>query len=216
MREGWRRLSLNQKLAAAALALGLVALFAQPSRGNVVTFDVEELATVIDAERDHVTVGELAGWIVEGRSDYRLIDLRTEEEYAAYHIPTAENVALWRLPAAALSPAEKVVLYSEGGIHGAQAWMLMKAKGYANAYTLKGGLDQWKEEVLFPMPSENASPAERARFERAAALARFFGGSPRTGAAGAVAAMPEMPKIAAPSAPAGGAPKPARKKKEGC
>jgi hypothetical protein len=94
--------------------------------------------------------------------------------------------------------------------------MLMKAKGYANAYTLKGGLDQWKEEVLFPMPSENASPAERARFERAAALARFFGGSPRTGAAGAVAAMPEMPKIAAPSAPAGGAPKPARKKKEGC
>ena len=67
------------------------------------TIDLKELATIIDDEGDHVTAGELAGWIVEGRSDYRLIDLRSEPEYAAYHVPTAENVTLTALPDATTS-----------------------------------------------------------------------------------------------------------------
>jgi rhodanese-related sulfurtransferase len=216
MRWRWGSLSVNQKLGVGALGLGFVALFAQPGRGSVVTLDVKELATIIDTEGDHVTVGELAGWIVAGRSDYRLIDLRTDEEYAAYHIPNAENVTLTGLPDAPLERNEKIVLYSEGGIHGAQAWMLMRARGYASTYTLKGGLDQWKEDVLFPALAENATPAERARFERAAARARFFGGSPRSGAGVAIKALPDMPKVEAPAVPAGGAPAAPKKKKEGC
>ena len=211
------RLSLNQKLAAGALVLGFLALFANPLRGNVVTIDLKELATIIDDEGDHVTAGELAGWIVEGRSDYRLVDLRSEREYALYHIPTAENVTLTTLPDANILANEKVVLYSEGGIHGSQAWMLMRAKGFKNVYALKGGLDQWKDEVLFPTLAENATPLERARFERSAALARFFGGSPRTGGTQTAALKPpEMPKIEAPTATPGAAPPKPRKKKEGC
>jgi rhodanese-related sulfurtransferase len=212
----WSGLSLNQKLALGALLLGALALFARPHRGNVVTLDVKELAAAIDKEDDHVTAGELAGWIVAGRSDYRLIDLRSEKEYGAYHIPTAENVTLTALPDSSLLANEKIVLYSEGGIHASQAWMLLRAKGFKNAYTLKGGLDQWKEDVLFPALADNATPQERARFERAVALARFFGGSPRTGGPQTAAAQaPEMPKVEAPAAgPSSAAPP--KKKKEGC
>ncbi len=217
MRWSWSRLSLNQKLAAGALTLGLLALFARPNRGNVVTLDVKELATIIDKESDHVTAGELGGWIVAGHADYRLIDLRSEKEYAEYHIPTAENVTLTALPDAPLLANEKIVLYSEGGIHASQAWMLLRAKGFKNAYTLKGGLDQWKEDILFPTLAENATPQERARFERAAALAKFFGGSPQAGGTQTVAAkMLEMPKVEAPAAAAGATSTPPKKKKEGC
>jgi rhodanese-related sulfurtransferase len=213
----WSSLSLNQKLALAALALGVVALLARPQRGNVVTLDVKELAAIVDKEADHVTAGELAGWIVAGRPDYRLIDLRGDTEYAQYHIPTAENVTLAALPDASLQANEKVVLYSEGGIHAAQAWMLMRAKGFKNVYALKGGLDQWKEDVLFPTLAENATPQERARFERAAALARFFGGSPQTGATQTAGAkLPEMPKLEAPTAAPGVPAAAPKKKKEGC
>ena len=60
-----------------------------------------------------------------GRSDYRLIDLRGERDYSAYHIPTAENVTLTALPESALLANEKIVLYSDGGIHASQAWMLL-------------------------------------------------------------------------------------------
>ena len=213
----WSSLSLNQRLALGALGIGLLALFARPNRGNVVTLDVKELATIIDREGDHVTASELAGWIVAGRSDYRLIDLRSETEYGEYHIPTAENVTLTALPDSSLLANEKIVLYSEGGIHASQAWMLLRAKGFKNAYTLKGGLDQWKEDVLFPALAETATPQERARFERAAALARFFGGSPRTGGPQmAVAKAPEMPKVEAPAPAIGRTPVSPKKKKEGC
>jgi uncharacterized protein len=213
----WSALSLNEKLAVGALVLGVFALFARPQRGNVVTVDVKELASTIDREGDHVTAGELAGWIVAGRSDYRLMDLRSDKEYAQYHIPTAENVTLTSLPDFPILANEKIVLYSEGGIHAYQAWMLLRAKGFKGVYTLKGGLDQWKDDVLFPALAENATPQERARFERQAALARFFGGSPRTGGAQTAAAKaPEMPKVEAPVAAAGPASAPPKKKKEGC
>ena len=142
------QLTINQKLAALAFVLGAVALFAQPHRGPFVKLDGRELALVVEQEVDHVTAPELAAWIVEGRADYRLIDLRSAAEYATYHIPTAENVLLSDLVDYPLLRTEKVVLYSEGGIHSAQAWMLLRAQGHESAYMVLGGLDAWKDEVL--------------------------------------------------------------------
>jgi hypothetical protein len=210
-------LSLNQKLAAVALALGSLALFSQPHRGPVVTLDARELALIVEKEVDHVTPSELAGWIVQGRSDYRLIDLRAESDYAAYHIPTAENVTVAALPEFPLLRTEKIVLYSDGGIHAAQAWMLMQAQGYRVVYTVLGGLDAWKDEVLYPALPAQASASERARFERAVAVARFFGGEPRSGGVAAAPVPMALPKLAAP-APSGVATPvaPRKKKKEGC
>ncbi|HSB60347.1 MAG TPA: rhodanese-like domain-containing protein [Vicinamibacteria bacterium] len=214
----WRaRLGRNRRLALLALVLGAGALFASVHPGRTLSLHENELMTAIAREDDHVTPDELAGWIIAGRSDYRLIDLRDETAYAAYQIPTAENVPLAGLTDAPLLRNERVVLYSDGGIHAAQAWMLLRAKGYPGAYTLLGGLEQWKEEVLFPALPADADPRERTRFARAAAVAKFFGGAPRAGAAGAaVLETPELPKVEAPTIPAGQAPGPRRKKKEGC
>jgi hypothetical protein len=214
----WSSLSTNQKLAVLALVLGVVALFARVDSGSRVSLDTRELASIIEKEDDHVTVSELAAWIIEGRSDYRLVDLRSAGEYSTYHIPTAENLTPSALVEAPFEPTEKIVLYSEGGIHASQAWMLMRAKGFRAVYTLKGGLDEWKEEVLFPVLAADATPQAKARFERAAAVARFFGGAPRTAGGGEVvaAAPAELPRIEL-AAPPAGAPAPAKKKKkEGC
>ena len=213
-----RRFTLNRKLAMLAVALGTLALLAQPHRGPFVKLDARELAVVVEEEVDHVTASELATWIVEGRADYRLLDLRTAEGYAAYHIPTAENVPLTGLADYPLLRNEKLVLYSEGGIHSAQAWMLLRAQGYEAVYMVLGGLEAWKDEVLFPSLAADANPQQRAQFERAAALAQFFGGQPRSGdAAGAPAAAVELPKLTAPPPTAGPAtPVGKKKKKEGC
>jgi rhodanese-related sulfurtransferase len=221
------QLTLNQKLAALALALGAVALFSQPHRGPFVKLDARELALVVDEEVDHVTAPELAAWIVEGRADYRLLDLRPEKDYAAYHIPTAENVPLSGLTDHPLLRNEKIVLYSEGGIHSAQAWMLLRAQGYEAVYMVLGGLDSWKDEVLFPTLPADAGAQERARFERAAQLAQFFGGQPRVGVAGdagvagVAGAVPapavDLPKLTAPPpVPGPATPTAKKKKKEGC
>ena len=210
------QLTLNQKLGLLALVLGGVALFAQPHRGPFVKLDARELAVIVEEEVDHVGAPELAAWIVEGRADYRLLDLRTEQEYSAYRIPTAENVPLTGLADYPLQRNEKIVLYSEGGIHSAQAWMLLRAQGYEAVYMLLGGLEAWKDEVLFPSLPLEADSRARAQFERTAQVAKFFGGEPRL-AGGAAAAAVELPTLAAPPPVAGpAAPVAKKKKKEGC
>jgi rhodanese-related sulfurtransferase len=220
------RWSLNRALAVAALLLGVVAIAGNPYRGSTVSIDTQELATIVDSKLDHVTVQELAGWIIQGRADYRLIDLRSGPEYAVYHIPTAENVPVAQLPGYGLGRNEKIVLYSEGGIHSAQAWFLLRAQKYPGAYILFGGLEAWKDEVLYPVAPAAATPQENAAFERTAQVARSFGGSPRAVAAagdsGALLATPAMPvapnaAIASPQAPAAGVVVvPKKKRKEGC
>lgn len=221
-----RQFTANRKLAMVAVALGTLALFAQPHRGPFVKLDARELASVVEAEVDHVTAPDLAAWIVEGRADYRLLDLRTEQEYAAYHIPTAENVPLTGLADYPLLRNEKIVLYSEGGIHSAQAWMLLRAQGYKAVYFVLGGFDAWKDEVLFPTLPANADAKARAQFERAAQVAKFFGGEARIGvtpeagqaaATTAPAVANELPRLTAPPPMPGPAtPVAKKKKKEGC
>jgi hypothetical protein len=219
--------TLNRALAAVAMLLGVVAIAGNPHRGSTVRLDTQELATIVSSEVDHVTVQELADWIIQGRTEYRLIDLRSEDEYAAYHIPFAENVPVARLPGYGLGRNEKIVLYSEGGIHSAQAWLLLRAQRYPGAYILFGGLEAWRDEVLYPVVPAAATPQETAAFERAAQVARFFGGGPRVAAgadSGARISLPVMPAapgagIAPPRAPAAGGPaRPGAKqrRKEGC
>jgi len=86
-----RTWGINQKLAFLALALGALALLGAPSPGGAVTINTRELADIVESEVDHVTVEDLADWIVQDRADYRLLDVRDPESYAAYHIPTARR-----------------------------------------------------------------------------------------------------------------------------
>lgn len=216
------RWTLRRALAAAALALGVIALAGDPGRGHVVTLDTRELAGIVDAQVDHVRATDLADWIVQNRSDYRLVDLRTPAEFAAYHVPTSENVPLAELMDAGLARNERIVLISDGGIHAAQAWMLMRAERYPNVRMVLGGLEAWRDSVLYPVAPADSTPRARATFERAAQVARFFGGGPRAASPAdepTLAALPEAPMPAAVAPASGGArkpPVPAKKKKEGC
>jgi hypothetical protein len=214
------RLSLNQKLGVLALALGALAVFANVAPGHTVKVNARELLTGVARAEDHVTPAELAAWIVEGRTDYRLVDVRDEKAFAEYHIPTAENVPLATVLDGALSRTDKIVLYGDGGIHAAHAWMVLKGRGFTRAYTLLEGLDAWRDEVLFPVMPQAPTPEEQARFERAVQVAKFFGGQPRAAASPGPApmALPTQamaPAVAPPTLPAGARGGP-RKKREGC
>ncbi|RCK77542.1 MAG: hypothetical protein IGBAC_1851 [Ignavibacteriae bacterium] len=211
------KLNIKQKLAAVALLLGIIAIFAgNPYKDAYAKIDTKEIALIIQKELDHITAEELADWIIQGKSDYRLIDLRSEKEFEEYHIPTAENIQLTMLSDYTFLPAEKIILYSEGGIHSAQAWFLLVAKGYRNAYMLKGGLEEWKDKILFPTISQNPSPDEVKHFEKIKEVSKYFGGSPQTGKEENVTIKQTLPKLEMPKqvTPQVGTQK--KKKKEGC
>jgi len=159
-------LRVGRALAVVALALGAAAPFAgSPYRSARGSVDVAALAGVIAREEDHVTALELATWIHDRKSGLRIIDVREPAEFAAYQIPTAENVPLAQLSRLPVKPEDTVVLYSGGGAHAAQAWVFIRAMGHRQVFFLRGGLNEWIDDVMNPAAS---TP-----------ITRYFGGVAR-------------------------------------
>jgi hypothetical protein len=80
---------------------------------------------------------------------------------------------------------------------------------------LLGGLDAWKDEVLFPSLPTAAGAEEIAEFDRLVQVSQFFGGSPRQGSGEEFAATPmQMPTVEPPSQVPVARKK--KKHKEGC
>lgn len=167
-------MNLNRILGLGALFLAALAMVVRnPREQNKVTLDLKSLARLIEREEDHLTPGELAALLMEQSSHVRVIDIRDSSSFAAYHIPRAERYDLTALVDASFPPNDSVVVYSDGGIHAAQAWMLLSAKGEHNVFTLRGGLNAWEDSVLFPVIPTGMMKEEGNRI---AARARYFGG----------------------------------------
>jgi rhodanese-related sulfurtransferase len=216
MKRTWlSRLTLNQKLALTALALGVVAIGANPYGGGRVVIESGDLASLVAHGTDRIAPLDLADWLIKGQRPVRVIDLRTAAEYAEYHIPGAEHVPVTGLERYPLLRNEPIVLYSSDGLDAAQAWFLLKARGYRQVSILDGGMQAWVDRVLFPALAENPAPEQRADDARRRAVSAFFGGKPRSGAEAAATAEVSLPKIDVPAAVA--PVRPAKKKrKEGC
>jgi rhodanese-related sulfurtransferase len=173
-------MSITKTLGAGAVVMGLAAPFAGSpylsTRGRI---DVHDIARTITNGEDHVAPLQLAHWIRQRRPHLRVIDVRPPSEFAEYAIPTAENIPLEQLPRASFAANETLVLYSEGGAHAAQAWMMLRAMGHRSVYFISGGLVDWYWDVMSPALSPNATSEEQAAFEATAELSRYFGGVPQ-------------------------------------
>lgn len=143
--------------------------------------DVRAAAAQIDAEQDHVSAPQLARWIRDDRSGLMLFDLRPDSDFQALHIPGAEQATLAELARRNLPQNATIVLYSEGGTHAAQAWVLLRARGYDNVYSLREGMYEWVSRILQPRLARDATPAEKKAFDALEPLSRYFGGLPRRG-----------------------------------
>jgi rhodanese-related sulfurtransferase len=163
-----------------SVALALAAAFAvTDGRGVLASSRAGQIATEIVNEADHVDALDLADWIREGRSGLRVIDVREELDTGTYLIPGAIAIGLEELDTLVVHPGEQVVLYSDGGAHAAQAWVLLRVRGLDDVLVLKDGMAAWEDEVLSPLPASTPDDSATARFARARALSLWFGGFPR-------------------------------------
>lgn len=195
-------------IAAAVLAL-LAAVKGSPSPLTPGSVDVAALARDIEGEADHVTAIELAQWIKDRKPGLRVLDVRSDSEFKEFAIPTAERVPLTAMAGMRPRADETLVLYSEGGAHAAQGWVLLRASGHGNVFFLRGGLLDWMDDIVSPVispPSGNA--AADSVWARQASLSRYFGGTPRVGA------TPILPQVDPREATAAAAV--SRAKRRGC
>lgn len=140
--------------------------------------NINKLAKLVETEGDHISTDSLAYWIMTSRQ-MRIIDLRDSYDYVNYHIPGAELMTLSELIRSPIRKDELVILYSEGGIHAGQAWVMLKAKGFQKVFIISGGLAAWRSEILSPVLSLNATESEKRIFEQRSKMSLYFGGSPK-------------------------------------
>jgi rhodanese-related sulfurtransferase len=215
MKKIFSSLSTPKKLAVVALILGIIAVFAgSPYMGSKVKVNVKELALTTVKNSDKIEPIELADWIIKSKADYTLVDLRNEDQYNQYCIPTAINIPLPQLPESDLLRNQKIILYSEDNVNAAQAWFILKSKNFKGVYILVGGLKKWQEEVLFPKLAVNTSKEEIAQFEKIKEISQYFGGQAQTDSTQVSETNTKLPSPQVTSK--GNVNQPKKKKREGC
>lgn len=159
--------------------LGLIAAGCGPSREHTHGMDFLDVAQAAARQSDRVSVEELAEWLIEGRADFVLIDVRSPEEFEQGQIGDARNIPLVELVAEetldTLPGDRKLVLYSNGAENSAKAGVMLRLAGL-DALVLAGGYNAWQQRILNPdIPAEEID-GESLQVTRQRAYACYFVG----------------------------------------
>jgi rhodanese-related sulfurtransferase len=160
----------NRALLATATTLALAAVLINPR--------APAGASAIVAP-NYISAIELGERIARQDPTLRVMDLRDEGAYESFHIPTAIRTTLEDL--VTTPRGATIVLYDDAGVAAAKGEALLESRGYASVHVLREGIYEWIARVQEPLLASDATAAERAEFERAAKLSRFFGGVPMAG-----------------------------------
>lgn len=102
-----------------------------------------------DTDSPYADPGGLAS-LINGEQTYHLLDVRTTEEYASGHIPTAGWFPVTelaeRLPA--LPKEELVIVYCQSGSRSAGAKAILQRAGFTNVVNF-GGIVRWRGEIEY-------------------------------------------------------------------
>ncbi len=154
---------------------------------------------------------QVAAMIIDKDPSLQLIDLRSPDEYAKFHLDGAYNIPLARILDKDNLPVfdqnlKINVLYGNGSTMPQSAWMLLRQMGFRSNYVLMGGLNYWTETILNPKkPGNLQADDEIAKYDFRKGASQHFGGAPAATAPTETAA-PKMPVIRKKkkSAPQGG------------
>lgn len=131
--------------------------------------------------QEFISAPELADRIMARTGDHQIFDLRPQPAFEQFHIPSASHVTVEDLAGASIAPHTSVVLYGDARRTLVDAARVLHSRGHGNVRVLREGMHEWLARVHEPRLAVDATAAERAEFERAAALSRFFGGVPLSG-----------------------------------
>ncbi len=191
----------RKRMGILAIMLGIIAAFiGNPQDNTTASVNIKELSMTAGGNVNTVTVQELSNWIIQGKMDYRLVDLRTEADYEEYNIPSSECVSMSSLTNSELMRNEKIILYSDDDIVASQAWFILKSDGYHSVSILKKGMEAWKNEIVFPSCNcgEHSTAEMQQLHDKKAEVAKFFGGVMQADAGSNSKVKKDLPKLKAP------------------
>ena len=175
------KLPIRKRVGLLAIFLGILAIFlGNPYNKAYNRVNLKEISMLSANDIEKVETLDLADWIIKGKYDYRLLDLRKPKEFEKYNIPTSECVPPQNLLSSDLQRNEKVILYGDDNIAVSKAWFILKADDYRSVYLLDGGIKAWKDCVLYPVIPEKMNKTEKQKYEKIKYVSKYFGGVPQT------------------------------------
>jgi hypothetical protein len=167
------------------IAASLLAACGQPSAPGMSQSFVD-IAQSAARQDDRVSVEELAEWLIEGREDFVLIDVRMPDDYRNGQIGDAENVPLAELVMGEtmkrLPTDRKILLYSNGSENAAKASVMLRLAGF-DAHLVTGGFNAWHQRILNPDISADELDGESPQVSAQRAYSCYFVGERGEGAA---------------------------------
>ncbi|MCB0799973.1 MAG: rhodanese-like domain-containing protein [Bacteroidales bacterium] len=171
-------------LALFVIPLGIIIAAVPPDRVKHFRLTADELLQEAGAGVQFISPDVVADMLVQKDPSLRLIDVRTPEEFDAYHMDGAINIPLSSLLSDEYTDilhqdAYMNVFYSNGSVYANQAWMITRQLGYENNFVLEGGLNYWFGNILSPEAPSLTSPNEefaKYDFRKSAAAALGGGG----------------------------------------
>jgi rhodanese-related sulfurtransferase len=177
-----------KKHLALLFATALLAACGGSSSNQASLVDVAQAAA---RASDRVSVEDLASWLIEGRQDFVLIDIRPATEFGKGHIGEARNISIAQLltdeALAELPTDRKVIVYSTGSENGAKASTLLRVAG-VDAHVVTGGYNAWHQRILNPDISADELDGESPVVSAQRAYSCYFVGDRGAGS-------PERPEV---------------------
>ncbi len=86
--------------------------------------------------------------LMDSGTPFTLIDVRTSGEYAAGHIPGAQNISHETIGSSLKKTAKdrEIVVYCQSGSRASAAKAALAGKGYTNVWNF-GGLSRWRGKL---------------------------------------------------------------------
>ena len=121
-------------------------------------FGTGALAGRSTAAIEHVDAATAADRLQRGAAT--VLDVRSDAEYEAGHVPGARHIPLGELrrQLETLAPDRPIVVHCQGGARSAIGASLLDAAGFPHVSNLAGGFNEWTEEGL-PVEEGAAQPA---------------------------------------------------------
>ena len=169
---------LKKSLMATLLSLP-VAFIAACGPSNESQVSLADVAQAAARQDDRESVEDLAAWLVEGRADFKLIDVRTPDDFAKGRIGDAENIPIAQIVTedvlSQLPTDRMVIVYSNGSENAAKATVMLRLAGI-DAHLLTGGYNAWHERILNPDISAEELDGESLQVSEQRAYSCYFVG----------------------------------------
>lgn len=169
---------MNKTIKATLLSLSLSSIAAcGPS--NELAVSLADVAHAAARQDDRVSVEDVATWLIEGRGDFKLVDVRSPKDFESGKIGDAENIPIAQLVTAEalgkLPTDSMVVVYSNGSENAAKAAVMLRLSGI-DGHVLTGGFNAWHARILNPDISADEMDGESLKVSEQRAYSCYFVG----------------------------------------